>query len=360
MESQYNYSLYEACEKVLYEAVLQIETTCEGQEIIDELYNFLNNDETIYEVIFSDLIAYDFSKDKRFYKNIMKLIIVSNCYQYAICELEKGKAEKEELDNLYFIEQEKPTYKQLLKIFQDPLHKSIAHSFIDDYLNFFEMTYIYQLDSMNIVLKTGRLSQLLEINPFAILQYLDMVEEDQFISSERAIQNFLDVYEKSGIKMIRQKNEDIEEEEMLESIFNFEDLSSFEFENYMAIFFEELRNLYDSDSALENDISYIIANVYENAKVFEKEDPISKKWVEFFEQEECDSTALVERFMYDPDFFEKIINFFVKYNENLFDGDLEYNRNEFKQKNGNIKILKKLNPFYEEEEVIYDAEKTVN
>lgn len=361
MEEKYNYSLYEACESVLYEAVLQIGCNCEGKEEIDEIYNFLNNNDTIYEAIFSDYIAYEFSEDKTFYKNIMKLIIASNCYQYAICELEKERAEKDELDNLYFFETENPSAKQLLDIFQNPLHSVIASSFIEDFLDFFNMTYIYQLDSMNIVLKTGRLPQLLQINPFSILQYIYMVEEDKFISSERAIQNFLDIYEKCYIKVLREQNENDEEyedENMLES--DFEEFSSEKIENFMILFFEELRFLYDDDSAFEKDISYIIANVYENAKVYEKEDSNAKKWVDFFEQTEYSSEQLVELFMYNSSFFEKIFRFFRNFNDSLFEGDLENNRDRFKRINGNIKILKKLNPFYEEEEYIYNIEKTVN
>ena len=60
--------------------------------------------------------------------------------------------------------------------------------------------------------------------------------------------------------------------------------------------------------------------------------------------------------MEDIQFFIEVIDFFLVYNDSVYFGELSERRSEFEQK-GNVKMLKKLNPYYDVETIYFKKAK---
>lgn len=78
-----------------------------------------------------------------------------------------------------------------------------------------------------------------------------------------------------------------------------------------------------------------------------------KKYLDIvYSVENCKIDEILSRFLSDYKFALNIIDAFLEGNDYLVEGDLLGKREMFK-KSGNISLLRKLNPFYIEEEIIY-------
>lgn len=78
-----------------------------------------------------------------------------------------------------------------------------------------------------------------------------------------------------------------------------------------------------------------------------------KKYLDIvYSIEKTETDEILSRFLSDYKFALNIIDAFLEGNDYLVEGDLLCKREMFK-KSGNISLLRKLNPFYLEEEIIY-------
>ena len=101
-------------------------------------------------------------------------------------------------------------------------------------------------------------------------------------------------------------------------------------------------------------IRYIISNVYETIVTeLNGNNYDYKKYLDIvYSIEKTETDEILSRFLSDYKFALNIIDAFLEGNDYLVEGDLLCKREMFK-KSGNISLLRKLNPFYLEEEIIY-------
>ena len=96
--------------------------------------------------------------------------------------------------------------------------------------------------------------------------------------------------------------------------------------------------------------------MYEGIVVFYSIDCLLMKKYECLVKEfinsEISFEKVYQKIMDDNVFFLNLIDFFLEINDGIYDGELMVKRTEFKEK-GNIKLLKELNPYYEEEELSF-------
>ena len=119
-----------------------------------------------------------------------------------------------------------------------------------------------------------------------------------------------------------------------------------------------IQSIYQS---FENDIAqitifinYILSNIYEFL-IIEKNSG-SKNYKDCFDLilflEEHDIYELRDEFLNNREFALRIIDIFIEQNSTLDEYDLLEKREEFKHY-GDIKLLRKLNPYYDAEEIVY-------
>ena len=101
-------------------------------------------------------------------------------------------------------------------------------------------------------------------------------------------------------------------------------------------------------------IRYIISNIYETIVTeLNGNNYDYKKYLDIvYSIEKTETDEILSRFLSDYKFALNIIDAFLEGNDYLVEGDLLCKREMFK-KSGNISLLRKLNPFYLEEEIIY-------
>lgn len=119
-------------------------------------------------------------------------------------------------------------------------------------------------------------------------------------------------------------------------------------------FISKLRNYFNDEKKFIIFIRYIISNVYETIVTeLNGNNYDYKKYLDIvYSIEKTETNEILSRFLSDYKFALNIIDAFLEGNDYLVEGDLLCKREMFK-KSGNISLLRKLNPFYLEEEIIY-------
>ena len=119
-------------------------------------------------------------------------------------------------------------------------------------------------------------------------------------------------------------------------------------------FISKLRNYFNDEKKFIIFIRYIISNVYETIVTeLNGNNYDYKKYLDIvYSIEKTETDEILSGFLSDYKFALNIIDAFLEGNDYLVEGDLLCKREMFK-KSGNISLLRKLNPFYLEEEIIY-------
>ncbi len=313
----------------------------EIEVLTNELVLFLTTDDNRYEDIFQNDYFKDYLLNKQKYKKVMMLIIISKAYYIALYSL-KNDINFEHYENiLEDIESLNPN--SIINLFQNKSNRSNLVDYVEDFCEYFEKNYIHHNNSMEEVIKQKKLPILLKINPFETLNFLNYKNPEDLLKSEKSIQKFIDIYDSS-----------------LSYTFSDEDGESSHYDSdddfLIAVLKEKIFEAYPDEKNLKNFYSYIFSNVYEGFFVFYSLDSlIEKKYHSLaneFMKPDITFDKIYQRVMSDNEFFLNLIDFFLELNDNIYDEELMIRRNEFKEV-GNIKILKELNPFYEEEEIVF-------
>lgn len=306
------------------------------QDQVMELLHFLIGTENKYDATFETMgeqMEYPFIQDYILYKHIMMLMITSIAYCGITYDISKGIIEDHELMSIYDSIIDNP--QSIYQIFEDPNNADIAKALIDCYLDYFCCEqYIRNTLSLQLIKDTGKLPKLLKMNPFEICSYFHCYSVDELTESEKVIQNFRDAYD---YELSASYDVELDDEERME------------------LFLHKLEEYYNYDNEkLNQAIAYIFSNIYENLRLHADREEC-QQIIELIEDNSESLENLIETYKSDVDFFWTMTDYFYDFNYNLDPEDLALLRWNFKTGHGNVKILKKLNSFYDEEEKVFST-----
>lgn len=305
---------------------------------VEELLYFLTNSNTKYDQSFAKIaeqMEYPFIQDFILYKHILILMVTSIAYTGLVYDQTRGVLEIDE-DILAIYDNIIDDPQSIYRLFYDVDSRDIVKKIIDYFLDYFCCEqYIRIVLSLKLIKETGKLPKLLRMNPFECFTYINSYSFEEITSSEIAIQNFRDARDYVTLCDFDEELDDDERKEL---------------------FLQKIAEYYDHDKdAVNKAIAYVISNVYENLKIDEMDDD-SKSFAAVIESNAENLDAFIETFRNDTDLFWLIINYFDGFTYYLEPDDLALLRYDFKTRKGNVKVLKRLNPFYNEEEKLFLGE----
>lgn len=343
-------TLYDVCYDILYIVTCNISNLYHNNEekMFLELYNFLISDSTQFEQVFDDITYFKFEEDKTIYKRIMMLIVVSSSYYLSLYQYEHDISPEVNLNVVEELEQLSSC--DIVKMFNDLDNNPKAVDYVEDYMDFSSKNYIFRNGCMETILKKDKLRELLKINPFEIVNYINYVDLDNLLTTEKYIQEFIDLYDASlsSTKDNVPISDEGDSDEYHET-FN---------EILISIFRNKVNEYFDEDEErIHTFYSYIFSNIYETLTVLIKKDkePETKyqKLLDLFAGCNCNFEELYMAFMEDDDIAFMIIDFFVDTNDDLYEEDLITKRDDFMEV-GDIDTLRDLNPYYDEENIVFE------
>lgn len=306
-----------------------------------ELLNFLCTDCTQYGFFYE--CDDDYQKNKKLYKRIMMLIIVDNCYLLSFYNTNK-KIDEFENEQIFKSLEDKNFFDFIAEFLHWEENPQVF-SYIENYCNYLDKNYIYQNNCLQMIIEEDKINSLLQINPFAFLNFTNYIDPDSIIITEKIIQDFIDLYDSS---LYEQEIDEFGESEFYES----------DEEHIKALFDEKIKDNFGYEQEkIKKFYSYVFSNVYEsvsiNIKIDSKALKDYKLLIEAFKNNTITFEEIYYLYMNDLDFAFQLIDYFLRINDYLYDGDLFERREAFKNC-GNVKVLKRLNPYYEQEEIVFD------
>ena len=304
-------NIYDVCYNILTLTLEYILTNYEEGETSDELIKFLTSDESKYDELFYEMKNLNCYFDVKKCKQIMMLIIASSLYHFSLYSIK---------NNIY-------------------------KDYIEDFVSFYEKNYIYFNNCMQEVIKQGKLLSICQINPFEVLNYMQY-EPNKILKSEKMLQDFIDMYNTSYYE--------VQIDESREAY-----LYENDEEYFVNILYKKISKKYKSEE--KQLFSYIFSNIYEF--IYSQQLPKKKKkkykiLLDEFYREDIDFSNIYNLYLNDYHFAMNLSDCFVEINENIVIDDLGLRRENFK-KFGNIEVLRKLNPFYEEDEIGFAKRKVL-
>lgn len=327
-------TIYDACYDVLELTINTIENIYGENinKITDELLIFLTTDSSRYEELFDQIKYTNLLENKSYYKKIMMLIIVSTFYKVNLYYTEKGMDIDYEEQSLL----EEKNYNQIIDEFRDSEDNPYVFQAIACFCEYLNRSYILKNNCMEEIIAQDKLNIIMEINPFEILNFTNCINPNMLLETEKMIQDFIDLYDCS-------QNSGCEDEYEIIDIFK-----------------EKIDEHFDNDDKKIIFYKYIFSNVYEIIITKCKDNAPFKRRYKYLIQEflknDISFNDLYDKFLNDYKFADDLINLFLTANDDLLENDLIERRNYFKSI-GNISLLKSLNPFYDEEEKIFEKRK---
>ena len=261
----------------------------------------------------------------------------------------------------------------VIELFYKPTQ--LTDDILEDFFAYIVRPYVFESKAKELIFENGKVGTLLKLNPFEVLDIWDYIPEEEFLESEKHIQTFYNLYEKAVFDAMLDESDTCEEYDEIEEYDEFAEFVTCEefaeIEEYAEfdtnedyddadkyvynLLINNIREHFEDDSTkIFIFLSYIMSNVYEFLVVQKKNN--LKDFEDFFDLidyfENKDIYTLKEEFLFNADFALRTIDLFVKINKALYEDDLLNRREDFK-KCGDVKLLRKLNPYYDDEEIAY-------
>lgn len=343
-------TLYGACVESLGLLLNMLDSDSDSMTYGAEVLRFLTDENSKYDNLLSEVAYIDLTENKSLYKKLMMLIITSGSYYFALYNIDNKIEEEyyyEHIDEL-----EKKNYQDIINEYlnwEDNIH---VFDYISDYVEFVDNGDLFINKCQELVLGNNKLDKIMKINPLEVLNYVNYVDTESMLVTERLIQDFIDIYRSSDYI--------IKTDEKGNSIF-YKNVTEY----LRATINQQIIHKYKGNKEkIKKFYSYIFSNVYENLVLYYS---LDKKYmqsnynslIKAFEVGDVNFEFLYKKYSEDIKFFAEVINFFLIYNNDVYFGELFERRNEFKKK-GNVKLLKKLNPYYDIETAYFKKEKNRN
>ncbi len=341
-------TLYEACIESLGLLSNMIDGDYDSVAYSTEVLDFLTNKNSKYDDLLSEITYVNVLEDKMLFKRMMMLVIASGSYYFALYNIDNM------IENDYYVQCindiEHKDYEDIINEFvnwEENIDQVL--DYINDYFAFANEGDLFSNKCKQLALKYDKLDKIIKINPLEILNFANYVDSESMLITEKLIQDFIDIYRSSDYI--------VKSDEKGNSIFYKDNLSYLRATMHQQILLKYNGN----EENIKKFYSYIFSNVYENMVLYYD---IDKKYlknkynllVQAFESNEIEFNFLYEKYVKDIRFFAEVVNFFLTYNDSIYFGELLERRNDFKQKS-NVKVLKKLNPYYNVEAAYFKKEK---
>ncbi len=343
-------TIYDICSDALYLASYNIANVYGDNEtdLLAETLKILTTDNSRFEEAIFQNFDFELRDNKILCKKIMMLIIISSSYYLSLYQYDRNINSEfnyeivQELENL--------TPSNIFDMFYNFKENPVIFSYIEDYYVFSGKNYIFKNSCLENLLNNNKLHSILKINPFEILNFSNYLKPENMLISERYIQEFIDLYDSALEEIKAQLSIDFEDCET-----SYSDVDNGQ---VMDLLRERVIEYFDYDKAKVNNFySYIFSNIYETLTVFIKKDHCSNEKYERLLNlfDSCDScyNYLYYAFMRNDEFAMSLVEFFIETNDNIFADDLIYRRLDYKEV-GDVDILKKLNPYYDEENIVFE------
>ena len=311
---------YDENKKVLKQIIIDVLTNKNSifnkdlEEFLDESINI----EDCKRVIMYFLVSKSYIMN---YYDYIHEINISYCYPFL-----------EELEDL--------NKDGILDLFYKP--DETTNEIIDDFFAYITRQYIFMSKSKDLIINDGKLSTLLKINPFEALDIWDYILDEDLTEPEKFIQIFFDIYDKSIAEAVDDPNGEKE---------NYEGIEAFEH----AVLIKNINEYFENDiNKVTIFLSYIISNVYECLIVEKDSSGINNDLIAYLE--EADIYELRDEFINNNEFAFRIMDIFEERNSTLLEDELLNKREQFKRC-GDVLLLKRLNPYYDAEEIVYQKMK---
>lgn len=331
--------LYDICYKSFLLFLSEMDGRFNDSDKLNQIIiDILRNKNSIFNAYLKKHLD-EFNIDLEVAKRIIMLIIVSKSYimnYYDFVHEINITYSEETIEKL-----ESLSRKEILDIFLNPSY--ITKDLIKDFTDYLVRPYIFHTKSKKLVLESGKFSILFKLNPLEVLDIWDYIDDDELLESENLIQTFFDLYDKTITEVEIDETGDSK---------NYESVEDFEF----SLFTDNLYEFFKEDeSKITLFLSYIFSNVYETLVIEKSSGCVDyKKYFDLIPLfENLDIYELKDRFLSDKEFAFDIIDIFVLGNQSLIENELIEKRDKFKEK-GDVALLRRLNPYYEKEEIVYE------
>lgn len=322
--------LYSICYDILTIIIENLEVKHENDlsQVSVELLDLLTNNQSNLNQDLKKLLGDYEIKNYQDMKKIMILMIPSRAYINMYYDQLKGINNPDNEELLLFLNI--LDYNDILDLFySDDLE--MIYTLIDCFIDYIKRPYTFENLSKEEIINHKLTKKILELNPFEVLNLGDYLPKKMLINSEICIQSFLDIYDKT----ISTSNDD-------EEAFH-------NFIKYVKLYYNnntEKINLF---------IQYAISNIYETLITYKNsKDTYLEDYYDLINVfENYELKTILFQFFNNKEFSNRVIECFVLCNDSLVNGDLICKRNVYKDV-GNIKQLKRLNPFYIEEEIVFN------
>ncbi len=311
---------YDENKKVLKQIIIDVLTNKNSifnkdfEEFLDESINI----EDCKRVIMYFLVSKSYIMN---YYDYIHEINISYCYPFL-----------EELEGL--------NKEDVIDLFYKP--DETTNEIIDDFFAYITRPYIFMSKAKELIINDGKLPSLLKINPFEALDIWDYISDEDLTEPEKFIQIFFDIYDKSIAEAVDDPNGEKE---------NYEGIEAFEH----AMLIKNINEYFENDiNKVTIFLSYIISNVYECLIVEKDSSGINNDLIVYLE--EADIYELRDEFINNNEFAFRIMDIFEERNSTLLEDELLNKREQFKRC-GDVLLLKRLNPYYDAEEIVYQKMK---
>ena len=279
----------------------------------------------------------------------MMLIIMSGSYYLSLYQYDHDISQDANLSIIQ--ELEELSSHDIIKKFYDLDNNPELFDYVMDYMEFSSKNYIFRNGCIDSVLKHEKIKELLKINPFEAVNFISYVDFDHLLITERFIQEFIDLYDSSRCCLMNESIFDIDGNTNDEEDEIFDQFLIEIFRNKVSEYFEE------DEEKIHTFYSYIFSNIYETLTVLIKKDKEPEKkyqrLVDLFNSCNCRFEELYAAFMKNDEIAFMLIDFFINTNDDIFEEDLIMKREDY-IKVGDIDILRELNPYYDEENIVFE------
>ena len=337
-------NLYSICNNILSMIVDNLDDNYDNQEKEKiKLLELLTGKTAFNRVVKLDLSNYGITEEEL--RIMMILIITSKAYLYEnyACFKEVPPESvieqfREMIDTI-----EEMDFHDVITSFSDC--DDIAILLIDDFLSYYDLTYIGKSQCKEYVFNDKeKLKFLMNLNPFEFFNISDFIGNNDLLQSEIIIQDFFDIYEGKFNFVSGESTED--------EISRFED----EDDELFAKFLDILREKYSEDY-VDKFLLYLCANVYEllNSKPKFSKDSNIEELIVYFQDTEV--SQILDDLKNDYKFAGVIVNYFYQSNIYISREELSRRRRKFKKKNKDLTKIKDLNPYFDSEEKVFTRKK---
>ena len=259
--------------------------------------------------------------DKGFYLDLVKMYLSSICYEYLNYKEDEMDSDEESVYNYL---DSNIDMNDSFDLFEDDEDRRVI---INSLIEYFSCGSKIEVLSRKKMVEDNKFKKLFKINPYMYLEYRRICGSLLPLETSKSTEYGNLILGKIG-----------------DIIY---------YSNYVndrhEIKYEDLGQIFKQDSGFidmeDNEVAgFVVSNIYENLKMKKKLSDNENKFISLIEDDQLDIDSLLD----DEDYYGRLLYIFYTMNEDYFNDD-KFRRLRRIDRNSKIKILKKFDPFYDED-----------